>query len=366
MMKVIHFLTSIDKSSGGVTAYLELLSRGLKNQLDLIVATGTSDNPIEIQGVRIDFFKLSLLNIFKLSNSFKKYLKSENPDLVHINGIWEPYNWLFQKEAIKLGIKVVLSPHGMLEPYILNRNKFKKKIALKLYQNKAIKLADYIHATAKSEIDQINFLGYNNKSTIIPNGVDLREIVEKENFKFGEKKIFLFLSRIHPKKGLEVLIDAVNQIEQNNIIFYIAGEGEMDYVNELINKVKNKDLDNKIFFLGGVYGEEKWKLFKKSNFFVLPTLSENFGIVIAEALAIGLPVITTSGSPWQEINTFKCGWCIDLSIENLKNSIESALMLTELETKEMGVRGRALVHSNYDIVKITNKMCEFYFKIMES
>jgi glycosyltransferase involved in cell wall biosynthesis len=361
-MKIVHFLSSIGKTSGGITTYLELLSRGLKKEVELVIATGFSHNPIKIEGVRVVFFNRSLKNLTRTTKEYRLFLIHENPDIVHINGIWKPLNWLFQKQALKLGIKVVLSPHGMLEPYILNRNRWKKQIAMFLYQNKAIKNADYIHATAIPELNNIKKLGYKNKYIMIPNGVDISESLIKTNYK-ENNRVFLFLSRIHPKKGIELLLEAIKKTSKENFSVIIAGTGDEKYIKSLISLTKNYKIENRVSFVGAVYGKEKWQLYKQVDCFILPTHSENFGIVIAEALATGVPVITTTGTPWSELNEFDCGWWIDLSVDTIKDTIEKALSLSANELSIMGSNGRNFIKEKYEIKSVTQNMYEFYKKI---
>lgn len=360
-MKVLHFIASVDKTGGGTTAYMQLLSIELKNILELIVVTGTSPNPIELKCVDVRFLDISLFRWFLLKKEILELLKIEKPEIVHINGIWMPQTWLFQKCAQKLNIEVVLSPHGMLEPYILARHPLKKKIALALYQHKTIKKADYLHATAESELRHIRNLGYTQPAAIIPNGIDLSEVKVKTHY--SKVKNILFMSRIHPKKGIELLIEAVSQINPSGINIIIAGEGDPDYVNKLKNFASEKGCSDKFNYIGGVYGNEKWELLKSADLFVLPTFSENFGIVVAEALAIGIPVITTTGTPWQELKTQKCGWWIDLSVPNLVKALSEAIEYTPEQLKEMGLRGRKLVEEKYDIKTISKSMVEFYNQI---
>ena len=361
-MKIIHFITGIDKTAGGTTTYMQLLSNELKKLVNLVIVTGSTPNPIELPDVKVIFYNSNLIHWFKLKKEFINLLKIEKPDIVHINGIWMPQSALFQKVAQQVGIKVVLSPHGMLEPYILNRHPLKKKLALVSFLNKALKNVDYFHATAKSELDQIRKLGYNQLAAIIPNGIEISEVKQKTEWKSGVKNI-LFLSRIHPKKGIELLIEAVVQLKSENIKITIAGVGEPAYVESLRKLVIQNGFSQLIEFVGGVYGEKKWCLIQKSDLFVLPTYSENFGIVVAEALSAGVPVITTTGTPWQELETRKCGWWIELSVPNLVKTINKVLICTPDELKEMGLRGRKLVEEKYDIKSVALEMKELYKRI---
>lgn len=361
-MKVIHFIGSIDKLAGGTTAYMQLLAKELQHYTELIIAAGMSEKPVKIEGVKTHFFDISLKNALNWEKEFTAFLKLEKPDLVHINGIWMPQLWIFQKAAQKQDIKVILTPHGMLEPYILNRHPLKKKIALALYQDKAIKRANIIHATANSELQQIQKLGYNQQAAIIPNGVDLSEINTSKNWENKSNQTFniLFLSRVHPKKGIEFLINAIAQIKNPKIQITIAGEGNLEYINSLKKLSKSQNVDNQFNFIGGIYGNKKWELYQNSDLFVLPTYSENFGIVIAEALAVGLPVITTTGTPWNELNDFNCGWWIDLTVENLVNTINHASGKNIDELKIMGENGQKLIKEKYDIKAIAKQFYELY------
>lgn len=357
-MKIIHFISSIDKRGGGTTEYMRLLSRALKDNITLIIATGISEEPIAIDGVSIKFFNTSLFRWFSLLEEFRFFLENEKPDVVHINGIWSPQNWGFQKVAQELKIKVVLSPHGMLESWILEHNPLKKKIALFLFQNKAIQAVDVLHATAQMEKDSIKKLGFNNPITIIPNGIDLSDIKEIKTY-YGTKRI-VFLSRIHPKKGIEILLEAWRNSETNGWTLEIAGNGDESYIENLSKSAQ--DLKN-VHFVGAMYDEDKWNFLRSADVMVLPTHSENFGIVVAEALAVGVPVITTTGTPWQDLEFYNCGWWIDLSVENLKLALLKIFNTPVDLLEAMGKNGRKLVKEKYDINVIGKSMTELYNNI---
>ena len=357
-MKVIHYIASIDKSGGGTTEYMRLLSKVFRNETSLSIATGISKNPIIIEGVPVKFFNNNILRWFSLIKEFRTFLQNEKPDIVHINGIWSPQNWGFQKVAQELNIKVVMSPHGMLEPWIVQHNPLKKKVALFLFQNKAIKKANHIHATAQMEKDSIRKLGFLNKITIIPNGIDLSEIKSTKEH-YGTHKM-VFLSRIHPKKGIEILLEAWRNCDTKGWTLEIAGNGDATYIANLSQSAQ--DLNN-VHFVGAVYQEAKWNFLRSADVMVLPTYSENFGIVVAEALAVGVPVITTTGTPWQDLENYNCGWWIDLSVMNLKSTLIKVFNTPIYSLEKMGINGQKLVKDKYDIKAIGKNMVELYNKM---
>lgn len=357
-MKVIHYIASIDKSGGGTTEYMRLLSKVFRNETSLSIATGISKNPIIIEGVPVKFFNNNILRWFSLIKEFRTFLENEKPDIVHINGIWSPQNWGFQKVAQELNIKVVMSPHGMLEPWIVQHNPLKKKVALFLFQNKAIKKANHIHATAQMEKDSIRKLGFLNKITIIPNGIDLSEIKSTKEH-YGTHKM-VFLSRIHPKKGIEILLEAWRNCDTKGWTLEIAGNGDATYIANLSHSAQ--DLNN-VHFVGAVYKEAKWNFLRSADVMVLPTYSENFGIVVAEALAVGVPVITTTGTPWQDLENYNCGWWIDLSVMNLKSTLIKVFNTPNYSLEKMGINGQKLVKDKYDIRAVGKNMVELYNKM---
>lgn len=188
----------------------------------------------------------------------------------------------------------------------------------------------------------------------------------KDNWE--RKKQILFLSRIHVKKGIEFLLEAVAILKEQltDYTINIAGEGDADYIASLKNKAKELGIEKLINFCGGVYGENKWNLFRDADIFVLPTYSENFGIVVGEALACGTPVITTKGTPWEELNTEHCGWWTEIGSKATKEALSSFLTLSVEELKKMGYNGRRLIENKYSTKKIAQDMYLLYNKILKN
>lgn len=359
-MKILHVLDSIDLSKGGpsrsVTTLIDKLSK-----YEIHLVTEISDSPI-ISDFNDDnksiFFKNSLDRLI-----IKKFIIKNSYDIIHIHGVWSLYNSIIVSIAKQMNIPYLITPRGMLEKWALDKKKWKKRIALTLYQRNDLKHATCIHATAESEAQQIRDLGFKNPIAIIPNGINLSDFqinntsIEKKEF------LLLFLSRIHHKKGIELLIDAWNSIDKNSRNSWsveIAGNGEKKYIESLQKLIEEYGLEDEIKITGPHFGDDKAILYEKCDLFVLPTYSENFGIVVAEALAYGKPVITTKGAPWQDLEISGSGWWIDIGVEPLKCAILEAIRLTREERINMGKRGRKLIVENYSIQTVADKMSVVY------
>lgn len=363
-MKVVHYIPSIDRTSGGVGAYMQLLAKELGKLCDLYIATSASENPLSIENAKIITIPSKLTEFPKMKKEWCNLLNEIKPDIVHVNCCWMPQSAFTQKWAQKLGYKVILSPHGMLEPWIISRHYWTKKVpALLLYQKAAVVNADCIHATAESEKENLLKLGYNNRIEVVANGIDVDSIVMKDNWE--RKKNILFLSRVHVKKGIEFLLEAVAMIKEklDGYTINIAGEGESEYILSLKNKAKELGIGDIVNFCGGVYGEKKWELFREADVFILPTYSENFGIVVGEALACGTPVITTKGTPWEELNTEHCGWWTEIGTEATKEALIDFLSKDCESLKIMGLKGRNLINFKYSNRIVAGKIYNLYNKI---
>ena len=129
------------------------------------------------------------------------------------------------------------------------------------------------------------------------------------------------------------------------------------------NKIKIENI-SAVKLVGPLYGDSKWSFLHSGDIFVLPSYSENFGIVIAESLAIGVPVITTTSTPWKELEKFKCGWWIDLSISNLVKALNEAVNCQPEILKEMGLRGQKLIKDKYDIKSVALEMNALYNRLI--
>lgn len=366
-MKVCIFTASIDKKDGGPSRSTPILAKGLSSVgVDTTLMTLTTDdmNTHLLDGTTVDIVKVG--RDYNSSN-LEKLLIEGKYDLIHAQNLWNPFYHTMAKIARKHGIPYIMTPRGCLEPWAYKGQGFirnmKKKLAMLLYQKNDLQKANCILATANMEANNLRELGISAPIAVIPNGIDVseykcRSLADKDHV----KKQIVFLSRIHQKKGIEFLINAWYKLKDKysdwNIV--IAGNGEDTYIQQLKNLISSKKLQDSIKIIPPVFGDAKHKLYCESSLFVLPTYSENFGMVIAEAMSCGVPVITTNGTPWQELNEKRLGWCIDLSLDNLVSALSTAIELGQDSLFEMGQRCSQHVHETYQYTEVAEKNTAVY------
>jgi glycosyltransferase involved in cell wall biosynthesis len=422
-MKVLHIVSGIDPKSGGPTRSITGLCRGLSQEdveTHLFVASPTHAMP-NPSGV---FFHKGRGDSFVLAREdIELVIQQINPDIIHIHGLWVMVNHAATQLALKYNIPYILAPRGMLEPWSLQQKKWKKQIALWLYQRKDIERAVALHATATSEADQFRRLGFKQPIIISPNGVTFPDSMPSRSKRSDGKKVFLFISRIHPKKGLIELVEAWGEVKRQLAVgsrqsavggqpaslgsFAVperAEAGDQETTNELMNyrtnalldwhieyagpdydgyleavqkRIKTLDLEGDFTYLGNLDDQEKWVAYRRANVFVLPTYSENFGIVIAEALYAGIPIITTKGTPWSELlsnsdsSSGQCevnfrtspgrsGWWIDIGMEPLVQALRDAIKMRDLDRQVMGENARRLIESKYTWPSVVREMKAAY------
>ena len=365
-MKVLHYIPSIDEASGGVGAYMQLLTRDLGALCELHVVTHRSENERKLEGCTLHYISNRWLPWSSCKAEFVRLLEAVKPDIVHVNCCWTPLCSRVTFWAKSRGYRVVYTPHGMLEPWILSRHYWTRKLpAILLYQRRAIRWADRLHATAESEKENLLRLDWNRRVQVIGNCVDVDGIRMKPDWR--RKKRMLFLSRGHVKKGINFLIEAVAALkdELDGYVVKIAGPGEESYINELKELAKRLRVDDRVEFVGSVFGDRKFDLYREADVFVLPTHSENFGIVVTEALACGTPVITTKGTPWEELETCRCGWWTEIGANPTAEALKAFLSLSEDELETMGRNGRRLVEERYSCQKIAKEFTDMYNKVVK-
>jgi glycosyltransferase involved in cell wall biosynthesis len=397
-IKVIHLMTSVSREAAGLFESVRGLSLGVaavgnKFQMNIV---GTRDSHTDQDAelwrpLAVRTHAVWGPKRFGYTRGKTADLFASNPDLVHVHGMWQYPSIAVLRWARRTGKPYIVSPHGMIEPWSLQQSRFKKRLAGWLYQWRCLKNAACIRATSTLEAQSIRLAGFKNPIALVPNGVELPEVGGRRADDGGrpgevanqglhgpgkaesgsqksEVRRALFLSRIHPKKGLLNLVSAWSKIAKSEIgkqklsdwELLIVGPDEGGHLAEVRAAVRAAGLERQILFQGEVMGEAKTRLYCESDLFVLPSFSENFGLVIAEALSCGVPVITTRATPWEELETHRCGWWIETGVEPLVKALREATVLSDAERSEMGRRGRQLIEDHYTWPAISRQMCAVY------
>ena len=372
-MRVLHVIGSIFRMGGGPSRSVQGLVAGL-NAAGVETWLMTLIHGVEpwVDGV----------TRFENGGEFEEVVQRVEPDVVHLHGIWSVALHRCAVACRRLGIKYVIAPRGMLEPWSLKQKRLKKRIARWLYQDRDLKSAAALHATAESEAEQFRKLGFKNPIIVSPNGVNVPKCVLAAKNAKGAKRV-LFVSRMHPKKGVLELVEAFKKVVRGGeeewrswkveLVYTVSGELEREYEAKVKARVKELVLEDQFIFTGALNDEEKWQAYGRADLFVLPTYSENFGIVVAEALWAGVPVITTKGTPWKELEDRRCGKWIDLPVEGsnpsdwpaLVSALEGVMLMTDDERRGMGARGRRLVEEMYTWDAVVKAMVKGYEAILK-
>ena len=374
-MKILHYINTLDRSFGGTTTYMQMLALSLRSRAELVFVADASQNPVEISGAKVIFMQSKWYSRSRYQKEWTAILDAEKPDVVHINTIWLPQCAWAQLWAEQKGYKCALTVHGMLEPWIVNRNRWKKKLGMIFFQRRQLQTALWQTVTAMEEREHV--LQYYSSESIadasklnidvIPIGIDSESIAKKcASLKSDGEKYILFLSRIHPKKGIEILLEALCRVREK-IAGYkvkIAGDGDSDYVEKLKNFCSENNLNSIVEFVGGIYGDDKWRMISNASVLVLPTYSENFGLVVAEAMSASIPVITTNTTPWQILADTDSGWCVPVGVEHVADALADFASLSADELQQKGRNAFSVISREYSLGMMGEKLMSFYKKML--
>lgn len=292
------------------------------------------------------------------SRRLRSVVDRVEPDVLHDHGAWLPSNVLAAWTARRAGVPLLGTPRGMFTDWALAHRSGKKRLAWHAYQRWTMRQAACFHVTAEAETAALRALGLPQPTALIPNGVRLPEAMP-DGAATADRRA-LFLSRVHPKKGLPMLLDAWARVAPDGWTLEIVGPDENGHRAELEAQAAERGLDGEVVFAGPVDDADKWTKYAAADLFVLPTHSENFGIVVAEALAAEVPVLTTTGTPWRELETQGCGWWVEPEPDAIAEALAAATAQDDDTLAAMGQRGRTLVEENYTWAAVGRKMTRAY------
>lgn len=390
-MKVLHVIPSISPLRGGPSKAVIDMVRALNDiGVSAEIATTNDNGPEKLevelealtshQGVPVIFFDRfsppqNAVREFAYSGGFRRWLKQhiDDYDLLHIHAIFSFASSYAMALARRRNIPYVLRPIGQLEPWALRQSRLRKHLFLQLFENSNLLGAAAIQFTAESEQTKTmqalsELQGVH--SEIIPLGIELpqkvpnaRQQIIRDYQLEGEKKIILFLSRLHVKKGLELLLESLSRISQENWQLLIAGTGEPAYVRALETKVAQLGLTSRCRFIGFVDGTPKQLLLQGADLYTLTSYAENFGIAVLEALAAGTPALVSRDVALSKlIESQRLGYVCDTNVRSVSQQLTIALG----GESDIGKEAAEYVAKTFDWGQIAARLSALYQQINAS
>jgi glycosyltransferase involved in cell wall biosynthesis len=368
-MRAIHVIAGLRPEDGGPAYSVPRLCRELAAagaQVELMSVAG-AERDISDGNYRERYFSWShpavpVLGAARASAGLAKTLRREAPgaDVIHNHGLWLMPNVYAGSAARFARRPLIVAPRGMLSRPALSFSPAKKRAFWLLLQRRAVNAAICLHATSEQEYEEIRAFGLQQPVAIIPNGIDIRPDTRARPVDGGTRTI-LSLGRIHPKKGLDILLRAWARRESEwpEWRLRIVGPGENGHDSALKALAKELGL-SRVSIEGPLYGEDKYAAFEASDLFVLPTLNDNFAVTVAEALAAGVPVVASKGAPWRGLLENRCGWWTGVGVDELASALASAMAQPSEALAAMGARGRAWMARDFSWRRAGQDMIDLY------
>jgi len=379
----VAVLTTSSRRAGGLFYSVRWLSKALVSRGCQPTVFSPSDKySQEDLGVwdplPVKFY--SAFGPMQTSPALRKMLAGSDVELIHLHGIWMDNQWAVMQCQKKRGAPVVVSPRGMLDPWAVRNAVWKKRIVEKIFARQALENATCIHALCRSEVESIRAYGLTNPIALIPNAVELPALSSDCRPPFSEKRKLLFLGRIHPKKGLRELIQAWAKVQgQKSKVFsnwqlLIAGWDDGNHLAGLKQLASQLDLEwsdeaqpsdlcplsSDLCFVGSKYGEEKERLLRSVDAFILPSFSEGLPMSVLEAWSYKLPVVMTDFCNLPE--GFEAGAAIQIQPngDSVSQGLEQLEGMSDDGLQDMGHKGRKLVEEKFVWPKIAENMYKVY------
>ena len=290
----------------------------------------------------------------------RQIVETGGVDIIHNNSLWMMPNVYSGWATRGTETLLLVSPRGTFSNWALRRSKWTKRLFWSVAQSRAISHTACFHATAEHEYQDIRRAGFSQPVCVIPNGVNIPATIPQPKVNKKLRRL-LFLGRIHPVKGIDILLQAWAALcpRLADWVLEVVGPDNDGYLGEMRVLAQSLKLE-KVSFRGPLFGQEKVRAYQEAEVFVLPTHSENFGMTIAEAMACGTPVITTQEAPWSDLERRGAGWWIENGVEPLVACLEDALGSSPERLIAMGDQGREWMRQDFSWHESAHKMKTTY------
>ena len=376
-MKVLHVIPSLVNASGPTHSFLSLTRNLARLGVEVSIAYLANRLPDQAcpktNGEVLDCRALRPMH-WGYSPDLKRELATRITtfDLVHIHSLWLYPDLISSSLAYRNGVPYIIRPAGSLEPEALGHRAGIKRLYFQLIERKVIDRAAFIHATSTQERTSIDKLGFAPECKIIPNGIepeDFRDLPKKIEARqvFGisaDTPTLVYLGRFHPIKGIDILPEIIAGLRERfpTIKLLMAGPLNTSYAREFQDQILRGGLSTHVEFVGELQGKQKTLALRAADLLLLPSRSENFGVVVAESLAAGTPAITSDQTPWNILRTRDIGDWIprdtDQWIEAITHRLADRSWL-----KSAGERTQLVAFKEFSWPNIAEKTLNLYTDI---
>ncbi len=289
-------------------------------------------------------------------------------DLVHLHGLWQYPSYATYRWHRSSGKPYIISPHGMLDKWAMGQSRLKKKMVACFFENANLKHTRCIHALNSEEAQAIRDFGLKNPICVIPNGVNcLPSSARRLPSPWGElipdnSKVLLFLGRLHPKKGLDIMINGLAACGATAADWQIAiaGWGNEDYVKSLLTLIAERNLSNRVHLLGPQFGDQKIACLQHAHAFGLTSFSEGLPVAVLEAWAHSLPVIMTPQCNLPIGFSANGAIKVEANTESVCEGLNLMATMNSADRDSMGANGLKIARENYDWNVIGKQFAELY------
>ncbi len=370
-MITAHLTWLVSQHGGGIPPVVFALADSQRSSGHDVRVIGIRDRSADAIGDALTFRAVGPLSL-GWAPLLPGSLDSVGPDVLHLHGLFTWPSFAARKWGRRTRRPVVISPHGMLEPWALANSAWKKRVFRWAVEDENLRRAACLHALCAPEAANMRAIGLRNPVAVVPNGVDLPQerggvagAFERTYPAAAGRRRVLFLGRIHPKKGLPQLIDAWAAARRSapgaaaKCMLVIAGPDQLGHAREVARLARDRGLEQDVLFTGPLYGSEKEEAFAAASAFVLPSFSEGFSVAVLEAMARRVPVLVTRQCNL-DVEAFGGGVLAEPDTGSIERQLLQLFEMSPAELCEMGERARREVEARYTWPRVARDMLDVY------
>lgn len=388
-MRVLHLIPSVSPKRGGPSQAVLAMVRALRDAgVDAEIATTTDDGDgvlpvptgqlIEHAGVPVRFFDrysppLRPVREFACSRALTRWLAAAagQYDLLHVHGLFSCVPTRAMQLARRLGVPYVSRPLGQLCPWAIQHRGLKKRLYLALAERANLRGAAGVHFTTEQERTEAGAVESDLPGFVVPHGVSAAPRLPEARARLrvmlqlpADEPVILFLGRLHPVKGLALLIPALGRLAAERFTFALVGDADSPaYETQVRALLAASGLAARTRRLPFATGEQKQILLQGADLFALTSHSENFGLAVVEAMAAGLPVVVTPGVGLAEVVArHETGVVAPLEVAGIAAALAPLLQRPELAAAA-GLRGRRLVEQEFAWPAVAGRLATEYERL---